>query len=185
MHWAHTLWGSYFTCKIRPDWAFLKCVQKAPVFSQSKLSWNDNWLTQYRVAEHGQTRQWKNGIKRAQKNLSYSASPDQLVILWLLHLMGEEDPPIYGLLRATGIVYQLEEAETTIGRGEDCSIPLEGRGVSKLHARLCLGCSSWFSISCYFEGHPQQDIVDVFPPPIISWISLHLLYLVRVFVSVL
>eukprot|EP00435_Cladocopium_sp_Y103_P057583 s689_g19.t2 len=50
--------------------------------------------------------------------------------------MGEDEPRVYGLLRATGIVYQLEEPETTIGRSEDCSIPLEGRGVSKLHARL-------------------------------------------------
>jgi pSer/pThr/pTyr-binding forkhead associated (FHA) protein len=54
--------------------------------------------------------------------------------------MGEDEPRVYGLLRATGIVYQLEEPETTIGRSEDCSIPLEGRGVSKLHARLCLVC---------------------------------------------
>lgn len=90
------------------------------------------------TAKHHNGRTELNVLK---KNLSYSKSPDQLVILWLLHLMGEEDPPIYGLLRATGIVYQLEEAETTIGRGEDCSIPLEGRGVSKLHARLCLGSS--------------------------------------------
>eukprot|EP00438_Fugacium_kawagutii_P008856 Skav208556 [mRNA] locus=scaffold1216:707178:709502:+ [translate_table: standard] len=53
---------------------------------------------------------------------------------------GDEDPPcVYGLLRATGIVYQLEELETTIGRAEDCSIVLEGRGVSKLHVRLCPG----------------------------------------------
>ena len=35
-------------------------------------------------------------------------------------------------------VYQLEDSETTIGRGEDCSLLLEGRGVSRNHARLLL-----------------------------------------------
>ena len=45
---------------------------------------------------------------------------------------------VYGLLRCAGVVYQLEEPETTIGRGEECSLVLEGRGVSRVHARLRL-----------------------------------------------
>ena len=68
--------------------------------------------------------------------------------------MVEDEPRVYGLLRATGIVYQLEEPETTIGRSEDCSIPLEGRGVSKLHARLCLVMERHVVCTCLHSGNP-------------------------------
>ena len=37
------------------------------------------------------------------------------------------------------MVYQLEEADTSIGRGEECSLLLDGRGISRLHARLTFG----------------------------------------------
>ncbi|CAJ1375138.1 unnamed protein product [Effrenium voratum] len=50
--------------------------------------------------------------------------------------MAGDDVQIFGLLRAQGIVYQLEEAETTIGRGEECSLVLDGKGISRMHARL-------------------------------------------------
>ncbi|CAK9053158.1 FHA domain-containing protein FhaA [Durusdinium trenchii] len=50
--------------------------------------------------------------------------------------MAEPPEHVYGFLRASGVVYQLEEAETTIGRGEECSLVLDGRGVSRNHARL-------------------------------------------------
>lgn len=39
---------------------------------------------------------------------------------------GDEDPVVYGLLRATGIVYQLEELETTIGRAEERVVSGDG-----------------------------------------------------------
>ena len=43
---------------------------------------------------------------------------------------------VYGYLRTQGVVYQLEELETSIGRGEECSLQLDGKGISRLHARL-------------------------------------------------
>ena len=47
-----------------------------------------------------------------------------------------EDAHVYGYLRTQGVVYQLEEVETSIGRGEECSLQLDGKGISRMHARL-------------------------------------------------
>eukprot|EP00927_Polykrikos_kofoidii_P003618 TRINITY_DN11458_c0_g1_i1.p1 TRINITY_DN11458_c0_g1~~TRINITY_DN11458_c0_g1_i1.p1 ORF type:complete len:886 (+),score=119.96 TRINITY_DN11458_c0_g1_i1:142-2799(+) len=44
---------------------------------------------------------------------------------------------VLGYLRAPTLLYELEELETTIGRGEECDLVLDGNGISRLHARLC------------------------------------------------
>eukprot|EP00929_Paragymnodinium_shiwhaense_P043960 TRINITY_DN22563_c0_g1_i1.p1 TRINITY_DN22563_c0_g1~~TRINITY_DN22563_c0_g1_i1.p1 ORF type:complete len:962 (+),score=283.35 TRINITY_DN22563_c0_g1_i1:151-3036(+) len=48
----------------------------------------------------------------------------------------QEPGVVLGVLRSAHVVYELEELETVIGRGEDCDLLLEGPGVSRTHARL-------------------------------------------------
>jgi len=43
---------------------------------------------------------------------------------------------VFACLRTHGTVYELVETETTIGRGEECDLVLDGRGISRMHAKI-------------------------------------------------
>ncbi|CAE8629183.1 unnamed protein product [Polarella glacialis] len=51
-----------------------------------------------------------------------------------------EAPPaggrVFGCLNTQGLIYELEDLETNIGRGEECDIVLDGQGISRMHACL-------------------------------------------------
>merc|ERR1712129_436276 len=51
-------------------------------------------------------------------------------------LTGQQATAVYGRLRTHGVLFELEELETIIGRGGECDLVLDGQGISAMHAKL-------------------------------------------------